>query len=374
MHYSNILYFAGIAVSMYLFFLFAVKPGKTIADRLLMIWQLLATLHLGDIYLEVSRDYRFVPALLGWGTLLALVHGPFLYLYVFHLTTPERFAKKRLLHFLPVVAFYILWLPFLLERPGQKLLFYEQGLPAFYKGLAIFTNISIALSGVGYVIASAVLLYRYKRRIAAEFSNTDKISLHWLRYLIVGIACIWVLVVFYSTPQSIYIGASLYICCIGFFGVRQQEIFKPAVLSVTTEQLADTVIDVPVPEEPEQIKTKYEWSSLTEAEADRIYQQLNTLMAEEKLYKNAELTLSKLAETMQVKDAGLSQVINSRFNKSFYDYINALRVHECIRMMGEEKNKDYTLLSIAFDCGFNSKSSFNRNFRKFTGKSPSAFL
>jgi len=97
-------------------------------------------------------------------------------------------------------------------------------------------------------------------------------------------------------------------------------------------------------------------------------------MEQEKLYKNAELTLSKLAESLQLKDAALSQVINSKFDKSFYDYINSLRVDECVKMIADERNQNYTLLSIAFDCGFNSKSSFNRNFRKFTGKSPSDFF
>jgi AraC-like DNA-binding protein/uncharacterized membrane protein YuzA (DUF378 family) len=383
------LYFASIAISIYLFILLAVKPNKTIADKLLMIWQLLATLHLGDIYLQVSQDYRYVPVLLGWGALLALVHGPFLYLYILLLTTPAKMNKKTLFHFLPLVALYLLWLPFLLQSPEQKLVLYEQGFTAsYFKVLAVITNIVIIISGVIYVIASGILLQQYKKKIKEEFSNTEKISLNWLRYLIVGIAGIWLFVIFYQTPQTIYISASLYICFIGFFGVRQQQIFKPALSAANSmdakevnelqnEAISYTKDPVVVAADRDESylgKTKYEWSSLTDADAEGILVQLNSLMEQEKLYINAELTLNKLAETLQVKDAVLSQVINSRFNKNFYDYINALRVEECIKMIREEKNQNYTLLSIAFDCGFNSKSSFNRNFRKFTGKSPSEFL
>ncbi|WP_448633618.1 helix-turn-helix domain-containing protein [Pedobacter panaciterrae] len=205
--------------------------------------------------------------------------------------------------------------------------------------------------------------------------------MNWLRYLIVGIAGIWVFAIFYPKAESIYFSASLYICFIGFLGVRQQQIFKTANTSSrsATENPNFSTQKENLSEEPANValmpnKIKYDWSSLTDAEAERIFQQLNRIMAQEKLYKNAELTLSKLAESLELKDAVLSQVINSKFNKSFYDYVNSLRVDECVKMIADEKNHNYTLLSIAFDCGFNSKSSFNRNFRKFTGKSPSDFF
>jgi len=372
------LYFTSIAISLYLLVLLAVKPNKTIADKLLMIWQLLATLHLASLYLQVSGNYRRFPDLIGWGDLLALVHGPFLYLYIFYLTKPKKFSKKQLFHFLPIAFAYLLWMPFLLANPTQKLLTYNQGFSSSYdQTIWIITNICIIISGIIYVIAAIVLLKRYKRKMREEFSNTEKISLNWLRYLIAGIAGIWLFVIFYPTADSIYLSASLYICFIGFFGVRQQQIFKPATsntYSAPTDQSFHAQAPSPTTAETLPNKTKYDWSSLTEEDIQGIFIQLNEVMEQEKLYKNAELTLSKLAETLQLKDAALSQVINSKFNKSFYDYVNSLRVDECIKMIADEKNQNYTLLSIAFDCGFNSKSSFNRNFRKFTGKSPSDFF
>lgn len=368
------LYFTSIAISLYLLVLLAVKPNKTIADKLLMIWQLLATLHLASLYLQVSENYHRFPYLIGWGDLLAFVHGPFLYLYIFYLTQPKQFSKKQFFHFLPIAFAYLSWLSFLLKDPTQKLLIYHQGFSSsYYQTIGIITNICIIVSGIVYVFMAIVLLHRYKKNIREEFSNTDKISLNWLRYLIAGIAGIWLFVIFYPTTESIYLSASLYICFIGFFGVRQQQIFKP---SFTSAPLRSHHSHAPHSIEVEALpnKTKYDWSSLTEEDIERIFIQLNEVMVQEKLYKNAELTLSKLAETLQLKDAALSQVINSKFGKSFYDYVNSLRVDECIKMIGDEKNQNYTLLSIAFDCGFNSKSSFNRNFRKFTGKSPSDFF
>ncbi|MGN7787911.1 helix-turn-helix domain-containing protein [Niabella sp. 22666] len=378
------LYFASISISIYLLLLFIGKPHKSIADKLLMVWQFLATLHLADLYWLISGNYRSYPLFLGWGAPLPLVHGPFLYLYILYLTRPLQFNFKSLLHFIPVVLAIAVWLPFSVQTPVQKLQLFEEGMLP-YRWLALGFNIAIAISGISYVLASCLLLYRYKHKIGQVFSTTDHISLNWLRYLIAGIGIIWLFVIFYQTPQTIYLSASLYICFIGYFGVRQKQIFRTPAAPVSYNENVATadITTMPAISEPgvetEEIipapaKAKYDWSSLSEAEAERIHIQLQEIMERDQLYKNPELTLDDLAGALQVSEAALSQVINSRFNQSFYDYINSLRVAAFIKQAADPGNKGYTLLSIAFDCGFNSKSSFNRNFRKFTGKSPSGYL
>lgn len=101
---------------------------------------------------------------------------------------------------------------------------------------------------------------------------------------------------------------------------------------------------------------------------------LTNLMKQDKPFTNPELTLGEIAEQLRVHPNKLSQVINSVTQKNFYDYINSWRVDEFIHLVNKPDNRNYTLLSIAFECGFNSKSSFNRNFRKITGLSPSEYL
>ncbi len=97
-------------------------------------------------------------------------------------------------------------------------------------------------------------------------------------------------------------------------------------------------------------------------------------MENEKLFKNSELTLTQLSQTLNVHPNTLSQVINSVEQKNFYDYINFQRVEEFKKAMALPENQKFTLLSLAFECGFNSKTAFNRNFRKVTGVSPSEYL
>jgi len=381
------LYLTGIIVSVYLLILLIAKPQKTTADKILTAWQFLATIHLAYLYLFVTGTYKEVPGVLGWELPFPFIHGPFLYLYTLYVTNQQKHKYRWIWHFLPFLVNYLIWIPVLIQSPGQKLYTYEHGIPG-YKGLITVVMIATIASGVGYVIASLVLLRRHRRNIAGQFSNTGKITLNWLRYLIGGIGVIWFFVTFYLTEQTLYISVSLFIFFLGFFGVRQEGIFnrrpggnQPAGLPDEAPVLLKEAAPAPMLQPaailmkttaPE--KVKYEKSTLTGEDAAEIHGRLNDLMRDSRLFKNAELTLGDVAEQLDIHSGILSQVINSRVEKSFYDYINELRVEEFKTIVTHPDNQSYTLLSLAFECGFNSKSSFNRNFKKFTGQSPSDYL
>ena len=97
-------------------------------------------------------------------------------------------------------------------------------------------------------------------------------------------------------------------------------------------------------------------------------------MENEKLYLDNNLSLKQLSEKLDIHPNYLSQIINERLNKNFYDFVNEYRVNEFKKITLLPKNKNFTLLSLAYDCGFNSKSSFNNVFKKFTKQTPSEFL
>jgi YesN/AraC family two-component response regulator len=97
-------------------------------------------------------------------------------------------------------------------------------------------------------------------------------------------------------------------------------------------------------------------------------------MNTEKVFRESELSLADLARRLNTQPNYLSQVINEREGKNFYDYINSLRVEEFMHLVASPDSRKYTLLGLAQECGFNSKSSFNRYFKKVTGKSPSEFM
>ena len=101
---------------------------------------------------------------------------------------------------------------------------------------------------------------------------------------------------------------------------------------------------------------------------------LKRSMIDEKSFKDLDLTLTLLAKRLNVHPNHLSQVINTYEQKNFYDYINWLRVEEFKSLVVRPESQQYTLLSLAHECGFNSKTTFNRNFKKVTGLSPSEYL
>jgi AraC-like DNA-binding protein len=94
----------------------------------------------------------------------------------------------------------------------------------------------------------------------------------------------------------------------------------------------------------------------------------------EKLYLNPELTLSDLSAKLNSNNSWVSYVINTGFQKNFNDFVNAYRVVDFQEKVKDPKLSHYTLLALAYECGFNSKSTFNRAVKKATGALPSAFV
>lgn len=98
------------------------------------------------------------------------------------------------------------------------------------------------------------------------------------------------------------------------------------------------------------------------------------IMEEHKVFLDPELTLTELAKKLNTNPSLLSKVINSCFQVSFNDYVNQFRVQEAILLMADSRYKNLNLLAIAYDAGFNSKSTFNRAFKKVTGHNPKNYL
>lgn len=120
------------------------------------------------------------------------------------------------------------------------------------------------------------------------------------------------------------------------------------------------------------IKSNAVFNDKDRDQINEIAAQLSDKMETEQLYKNPNLSLNCLADSLGIKSYMLSKCLNHHFNTKFNDYINGYRIEELKSLLSDPKNKDYTLLSLAFEAGFNSKASFNRAVKKLTGESPKA--
>lgn len=348
---------AGISIAVFFEFLLVFKKNKTQSDKVLIIWLFLISVHMflfSVNYLEENYNYPF---LLGVGLPLPLIQGVMLYLYIaFSTQQVPKNRKFLLLHFIPTTAAYIYLIPYFMLPADEKIHIYRnEGLG--YETFIIVLTISFSLLGLAYQVWSIVLLHRHKRKIENRFSNVEKIDLNWLRILVYGMAVIWLVVILFQNDVLNFVTVSLFVFAIGFFGIRQIGVYPQK-----TEQANQ-----------EEKKEKYSKSGLKGEFSKELYEKLKRLMENEKMYTKNDLVIHDLATTLNVHPNYLSQVINENEGRNFYDFVNNYRVEEFKHLLTIPKNQQLTLLSLAFECGFNSKSSFNRYFKKSTGHTPSQY-
>lgn len=361
--------FGGI-MSFFFELLLLSKKDKSLSDKILTFWMLIIGVHLFLYHFRISEiDYKY-PHLLGFLFPLPLVHGPLLFLYVCSLTGYiEKWKAKYLLNFIPVAIFFIYYIPFFILTGKEKVVFIKQELEnpdLFYS----FLYPAILVSGFTYIILTFLIYKKHSKNILNNLSNLNKkINLHWIRNLIIGMFFIWVVVIFGdlfinedNVGIPIYITVVFFVVFIGYSGVKQGNIFVHQINTISSDQFA------------EKGRFRYSKSGLKEEQAVEIQQLLSKLMEEKKLFLYENLSLPQLAEMVNIHPNYLSQVINERFKKNFYDFVNYYRIEEFKRLVVSDKNKKLTFFALACDCGFSSKASFNNSFKKFTGITPSEFM
>jgi AraC-like DNA-binding protein len=121
------------------------------------------------------------------------------------------------------------------------------------------------------------------------------------------------------------------------------------------------------------INEKYKHSALSNKEKRNLKLKLQEYLEQEKVYRYPLISLNFLAKQLSVPERYLSQVINETMNKSFYDLINWYRVRDCLHLLSDSKNSQKTILEIAYEVGYNSKSTFNSSFIKYVGSTPKEF-
>lgn len=364
------IYTVGIIITLFLSFILLTKKSKTSADKILFAWLCVISVNLILFALIHSKQYLHFPYLLGLEIPIPLMHGPFLYLYTTSLTTQRKNSIKDTFHFIPFAIAVLSIVPFFLKSMEEKIFVYRNEGAGYTTLTGIIFGL-IIFSGIAYSLLSLHSLKRHKEKIKENYSYTEKINLQWLFNLIIGISCIWLIVLF-TDDEYIYTSVVLFVLFVGYFGIRQMGIFSnqpigdQKTLLESKETPFSTLGDFQNP--------KYENSLLSDQQLEIIHTALEQLMNKEKLYLTPELSLSMVSKLLNVHPNTLSEVINRVELKNFFDYINTLRVEEFKERINKPENQQYTLLSIAHDCGFNSKTSFNRNFKNITDKSPSEYL
>ena len=375
------IFIAGGALAFFFEFLLLSKKNKTLADILLAAWMLILGLHLTLYYFSYTRlDFKYT-FLLGYGIPFPFLHGPMLFLYTAALTGRlPRWKNIHFLHFIPFLFFYFYYFDFFISSSEEKFAYIDR-----LKGgeIDIYMQLHyplMVISALTYLALTFLMIRRHQKNIEGYFSySSEWINLHWLRNLLIGMAIVWAVVITvnafkneFADDVPIYVTVVLFVISMGYFGIRQGNIFTT---TPGTSEMRPGVKTEALPlTGSEAIQKRYAKSGLKDNEADTIEARLKILMEKDKLYLEESLTLPKLAVELDILPNYLSQVINERYGKNFYDFINTFRVEEFKEIVRDPKKKHYTLLTLAMECGFNSKSSFNKYFKKATGKTPSEYI
>jgi len=368
-------YFFLIAAFNALFFaILILQKKKVLHDKILIYWLIYLGLYVGS-YAFLSNILFTDFHLLSVSFIsLLMLHGPFLYLYISALIDENyKFQRKSLFHFIPFLLFniFVFASPLFPEIAGSIRLDHqetEHGSPLLFNFFLILT----ALSGPVYFLLSIRLFKILDINIFNNFSTTENINLDWLRKLVYSFGVIWTALIIIATihhvfhlfswafcTDGLFLSLSIFIILIGYFGLKQKEIFI---------QYPDHKIEyVTKP------KAKYATVLLNETDLKNYVSQIKQLMEKEKPYLDADLTLPGLAAKLQIPSHHLSRVINEKFGLNFFDFINQYRIEEVKSKIAKPEFDNLSILGIAFESGFNTKSAFNRVFKKMTGTTPSEY-
>lgn len=210
----------------------------------------------------------------------------------------------------------------------------------------------------GSLIYCIVMLYRRQGQVTGIYLN----NLRWLKtftFIVLGFVFLGAAIYFLKLPQ-IYIDA---------FPLCSASVYFMLIYRFLQQSGSDFAT-LP-PSLPKEQKPKYSGSNLSEEEADRLNTDLQNFMKEQQPYLNPNLTLQSLAQEIKTSSHYLSQVINQYHQKNFPDFINSFRIEAAKRMILE--NELLKLEAIGYECGFNTKSTFNHTFKKFTGLTPGEY-
>ncbi len=371
----------GIIQAFFFAILALAKKRKETADYILAALFIILGLQLciNDV---MFSDFRIeYPHLIGTAAPFTFVYGPLLFFFIKNYISESRsFKPKYLLHLIPFVLDHIHNYIFLYTLTGsQKLAELNEivsGIPDYEDSTLIFLR---TMSPLIYCVWSLNVLKVHRKNLKKLYSfTTDKLKLDWLWYLawsmlIVSVLALTInaIIIFFDIADwiklrmIIFSVVAVWVFLLGYYSIRKTSFYRSfCIEGIDTLELDD------LSKQPE----KYEKTKLKEEDIPGLKNNLLNFLKIHKPYLNQNLTIGELADSLDIPAYQLSQLINDKLGQSFFELINSYRVAEVKERFFDSKFSNLTLLGIAMECGFNSKASFNRIFKQFTGQTPTEYI
>lgn len=360
-NFFNVFILTGCVQGIILGLLLFVMPTRSRSHFFLGLLLLAYSLNnLNAVFFDTTLSLK-KPALLICPFSLILAIGPALYLHTRYTLNPSAlFRRVDLLHFLPVTAEFLWYTSLSLFFWGKP-----EAIRTFYHKYEAWYSLPEQLAGILsvfiYLILTLRLLKSYKQRLKNVFSALVGLTYRGLSILTACLGVGWLIWLVLIIIDVVYFDFSL-----------SQDVYYPLymVMSVTIYAIgyAGYFRKVIVIESPQSVPVSQSTPELADIAIN-----LQLLMQRDRLYLEPALRLKAVAERIPCTQQKLSAALNGILKKNFYDFVNEYRVLEVQKKLVDPAYDQWTLTAVAYECGFNSKSTFNEIFKKITGKTPKEY-
>lgn len=295
--------------------------------------------------------------------------SPLFYLSVSSFINPtKKWRTKYFLHFGLGFLFIVFTLFVLYLKPSSTIAPNVLGL------ISLIFNCFIAIQVISYCYLCYKKITKHQKNIKLFSSDIESVDLKWLKNItlaVIFLALYWASgIIFQVKNENEYYYLFLEIInffiifYITYYSLKQKEIYPFS--KKDKKELKEIIIESSIPEENRK-------KIIEDEKLESIKVELLQLMQMEKPFLDCELSLIKLAAKLNITSHQLSYVINSGFNENFYQFVNRYRIEEAKIVLMDPEMNHLSLVGIAFEVGFNSKTVFNTTFKKLTGETPSQF-
>jgi AraC-like DNA-binding protein len=368
MNYLKVLYLLGFLQGSIISVILFKKNPQRLQNRLIAAFIFL--LSLGCMFdgtvITITNPYLMWL----WNSNQFLI-GPLLYMYVYYFNSPGMLKNTGWLHFIPFLFFKVLLFPI---SPFQGI--FTESNPFVQQLINTLPSIHILI----YSILSLLKTSDLKNELSNYISNSKPFKIAWLRAIIAASAVAAILVIFSKLIQiqsplisEQFYGVAYLLAVMSIYILSINALNYPYWFDHFEKNLSTGISPVQNFDPAKTTTDKYKKSGLDYSQIEEISKRVINLMEDKKPYLDPDLSLVNLAALMDVPAHQLTQVINIGLNMNFHLLVNGYRVNEAKKILINPKYANYTIVANAFHCGFNSKSSFNRIFKEYTGITPSEF-
>jgi AraC-like DNA-binding protein len=372
---NTIALIAVFVILLFAFFLLTVPTKSKLKNRLFAGLLLLSAFDLSSFFSENYFNSSLSFEVFRMTTSLLIM--PVFYLYVKSVCYSDfKLKQKDLLLLIPFVIANLVLIPrFYFANPIEKVSVFEH----FKQMTEIrFFYVLVEIQYVFYIVLIFRILKTYKETYLENFTNSDNSSYKWLfqmtvLFLIAHSVVFFKSLIRYTDYHALLNGSNVIIgifallisCWFVLKALNNPELFKSVdSIMLSVNELLNKKVD---------LVEKVVFENSKSPEVISQIEQVKKHVSKNESYLDPSLTIQELSKQVNIPVRDLSILINHHMNKHFFDFINEFRIEKAKEILKDTSKSKVTILEILYEVGFNSKSSFNTAFKKYTNQTPTEF-